>query len=876
MTQIAEAFVKLRPDTTTFKAEATAGIAGGLGGIGAVGVRGAAGLGAITAAATLTTVAVKETIMQAGEFEREMDVMAVVSGATASELDAMGESAKALGADVTLPGVSAGDAAVSMNELAKAGLSVKDVMGGARGALQLAAAGEIAVKDAAALTASALNAFGLAGSEATHVADLLAGASIAAQGEVGDMALALQQSSAVARQAGLTIEQTVGAIGLLAKNGILGSDAGTSLRTTLLKLIPTTKEAAQYTRALGIEYDNNRTLGDQLPGLVEQYREALSKLPPALQQTALAQIFGTDAIRAMAIFAREGAEGLNEMTNAVDRDGAANELATARTQGFLGTLDGLKSTMETLALTIGEEMIPALTDLAEQATDATSDLIALMEAMKDLAGVEIPSWLGGEGEGDTLGKRLKEAFGEAARQVAPGVAAVKDFGKAVHEMRTDAVDDMDSLRDSMTDLRSPDVIDIAETRKAAAEGGKEVGGTFVDNTADAIIDTAYKAVQSARATLAQVVQAGKDAVAQAIAGAQQNLASLGGQLAADAGQIIDSSGFQEQIDQISKRNAAIASANQQARQREAIELARRNLEEALRDAPIQRRIEQLQEQLDARERRTSRRDVARTLRDAQEELAEARARVGSAGPLTDAQQASTARFLRPFQEAVADAKDEVGRFNTETNIDRLQAKLDGQTDDVAKNIGRLKKALQDARAALVESQRSFATEGLVSSLRASANAQKEAVTKGIQDSIQLFNDGMITLPQLNKRLAAILAENGIDYRRAGKKLGYAFARGFEETQKAIIEQAIASLAGPQDPGAGLRGTIVRPEAVQRKSAADTLAAQLAVQEAQKDFAESAAGNLALIESYMRPGGIKTRPGAATSATEAGRRGNIPP
>ena len=471
MTQIAEAFVKLRPDTTTFRAEATAGIASGLGGVGAIGLRGAAGLGAITAAATLTTVALKETIMQAGEFEREMDVIAVVSGATASELDAIGESAKALGADVTLPGISAGDAAVSMNELAKAGLSVKDVMGGARGALQLAAAGEIAVKDAAALTASALNAFGLAGSEATHVADLLAGASIAAQGEVGDMALALQQSSAVARTAGLSIEQTVGAIGLLAKNGILGSDAGTSLRTTLLKLIPTTKEAAEFTRALGIEYDNNRTLGEQLPGLIEQYRESLAKLPPALQQMALAQIFGTDAVRAMSIFSREGADGLNAMTEAVDRNGAANELATARTQGLLGTFDGLKSSLETLALEIGEVMVPALTDLSEEATNATSDLTSLVGAMKDLAGVEIPSWLGGEGEGDTLGKRFKEAFGEAARQVAPGVAAVKDFAKAVHDMRTDAVDDMDSLRDSMTDLRSPDVIDISETRKAAAEGG---------------------------------------------------------------------------------------------------------------------------------------------------------------------------------------------------------------------------------------------------------------------------------------------------------------------------------------------------------------------------------------------------------------------
>ena len=306
-------------------------------------------------------------------------------------------------------------------------------------------------------------------------------------------------------------------------------------------------------------------------------------------------------------------------------------------------------------------------------------------------------------------------------------------------------------------------------------------------------------------------------------------------------------------------------------------MARQNLEEALQNAPIERRIRQLQDSLDRQTQRTSRRDVQRTLRDAQEELADAQARVGSAGPLTSAQQESTRRFLRPFQEGVQDAKAEISRFNTETNIDRLQTRLDKQTDEVAENIGRLKKALQDARAALVESQRSFATEGLVSSLRSSAEAQKKAVTQGIQDSIQAFNDGLITLPQLNQRLAKLLSDNGVDYRNAGKKLGTAFVRGFEETLKAIGIQAGLILGGPQDPGAGLRGTTVSPAAAQRDAAANTLAAQLAVQEAQKNAAESAAGNLALIESYLRPGGAtKSRPGAATSPTEAGRRGNILP
>ena len=857
MSQIAEAFVKLRPDTTTFRAEATAGIASGLGGVGGIGLRGAAGLGAITAAATLGTIAFKEMVVGAGEFEREMDVLQVVSGATADEMERIGDEAKALGADITLPGTSAGDAAVAMNELAKAGLTVTDTLGGARGALQLAAAGEIEVAEAAALAGSALNAFGLQGSEATHVADLLAGASIVAQGEVNDMALALQQSGAVSRQAGLSIEQTVGAIALLAKNGVLGSDAGTSLRTTLLRLIPTTKEATQFTKALGIEIDENRTLGEQLPEVVEQYRDSLSKLNPALQQQALTQIFGTDAIRAASILFREGADGLQEMTNAVDRNGAANELATAKTQGLLGTYDGLKSQLETTAIELGEALTPALTDFLEIVAGGVGVVNSLVGELKELAEVEIP--------GTDFG--LGEIFREVAVQASPiGFAKrIKVAADAVHDFTTDAVDDMDSLRDSMTDLRTPDVLDRAELTKQVGRGGQEMGAELNTGFAQGVTATTSVALQAAQASLSQVIAQGKASVAQAVAQAQQNLAGLGAQLAADAGQVIDASGFQERIDTVSAQAQQAASARQQARQREAIELARKNLEVALANAPIERRIRRLQEELDQANQRSGRTDIARTLRDAREELQAAQARAVTIGDVDAGDRAARERFLRPFREGVTDAKDEMSRFNKEATIEGLQDKLDAQTDDIAENIGRLREALQDAREALIESQQSFATDQLVTSLRDAATAQKETVEQGIRDSIQAFNDGLITLPQLNRRLANLLRRpNGVDYKNAGKKLGTEFVRGFEETLKAIGIQAREVLAGPQDPGAGLRPGIVSPRDAVAAAALATQQARDRVQEAQLEAQESAAGSLQAIERAVTgqtTGSTKARPGA---------------
>src|SRR3990172_4511117 len=124
-----------------------------------------------------------------------------------------------------------------MTELAKAGLDVNESIAGARGVLQLAAAAQIDNAEAAQLVANSLNAFGLAGDQAVHVADLLANAANAAQGSIVEFGAAQAQVNAVARQVGISLEDTTAILTLFARNGLRGSDAGTSLRTALVRLI---------------------------------------------------------------------------------------------------------------------------------------------------------------------------------------------------------------------------------------------------------------------------------------------------------------------------------------------------------------------------------------------------------------------------------------------------------------------------------------------------------------------------------------------------------------------------------------------------------------------------------------------------------------
>lgn len=286
----------------------------------------------------------------AADYEQTMNVLRATTGATAQEMAAIGRLAQQLGADLWLPGTSAKDAAEAMLEMSKAGMSLSDTMAAARGVLQMSAAAQMSNAEAAELTANALNAFRLPGSEAGRVADLLAGASKSASGSIRDMGYALQMSAAVAAQAGVPIEDLTTAIAMMANAGILGSDAGTSIKTMLLRLMAPTGEAARLMAQLGIStYDAwGRFKG--LRPLIGEFSQTLGTMNEAQRNAALATIFGTDAIRAANVVLMQGVGAWDALQSQVTQAGVAAQLSAAQNQGLNGALDALRSAVESLAL----------------------------------------------------------------------------------------------------------------------------------------------------------------------------------------------------------------------------------------------------------------------------------------------------------------------------------------------------------------------------------------------------------------------------------------------------------------------------------------------------------------------------------------------
>lgn len=335
------------------------------------------------------------------QFDKAMSAVAATGDDARGSLDALRAAAVNAGADTAF---SAEEAANAIEEMAKAGVSAKDILGGGlTGALSLAAAGGLDVAQAAEIAATALTQFNLEGSQLPHVADLLAAGAGKAQGGVSDMANALKYAGVPLAQLGVSIEETAGSIALFASNGILGEQAGTSLRSIISSLTSPSAAAAKEMKTLGISvFDaNDEFIG--LDGVAGQLHSRLSVLTEAERAAALGRIFGNESLQAANVLYASGAIGVEHWTDAVNETGYAAETARVQTDNLIGDLERLGGSVDSAFIQSGTGANTALRGIvqgAEAAVDAIAGLPApVLNATTMIAGAGGLALLGVAGLG---------------------------------------------------------------------------------------------------------------------------------------------------------------------------------------------------------------------------------------------------------------------------------------------------------------------------------------------------------------------------------------------------------------------------------------------------------------------------------------------
>lgn len=301
------------------------------------------------------------TSMAAGFDDAMSQVQGALGGASA-DMDGLRNLALQLGADTVF---SATESAQAMVELAKGGLTEAQIKGGALAAsMDLAAAGQLNLADAAATTVQMMGSFGLGAGDATRIANALAGAANASSADVSDLTQAMSQCSAQASLAGWSLEDTAAALALFADHGVKGSDAGTSLKTMLQRLAAPTDQAAEAIAAYGLNIrDSNGKMKD-ISGIADELTGKLGGLSDAERDAALQTIFGSDASRAAAILMQSGSEGLAKYIAATNDATAAETMANAQKGELSWALENMGGAVESAAIAFGTALAPAITAVA--------------------------------------------------------------------------------------------------------------------------------------------------------------------------------------------------------------------------------------------------------------------------------------------------------------------------------------------------------------------------------------------------------------------------------------------------------------------------------------------------------------------------------
>jgi TP901 family phage tail tape measure protein len=405
---LATAYVAIRPDTKGFgasllrtvNADATkAGKDAGkkMGGAFSGGVRGLAASAGGALGVGLGVAAVggflKQSVGLEASFGKTMNVLQATTKAPKKDMADLSALAMKMGADTVF---SANDASKAMLELARGGMDAAAIKAGAlKGTMTLAAAGELEMGDAASYIVKGLGQFNLGAGKSSAVAAALAGAANASSASVGDMGFALSQAGLAANSAGFSIQETTGILAAFSNNGLEGSDAGTSLKTMLSSLQPSTANAAGAFHELGLmtEDGTNKLIkanGEYVSAarMAELLKKGTEGLTRAEANRNIRAAFGSDAQRAATIMAKEGAAGIREMTKATSDQSAAQDMANANMKGTAGALERASGAYETLQLRIGQALAPVVRGLALTFADVlVPALIGTVNAILSVSGI---------------------------------------------------------------------------------------------------------------------------------------------------------------------------------------------------------------------------------------------------------------------------------------------------------------------------------------------------------------------------------------------------------------------------------------------------------------------------------------------------------
>lgn len=432
------------------------------------------------------TDAYQECVNVSAEFGQGMSNVEAIANASVSEMAALTDKAKELGAETKF---TARESADAMGYMAMAGWDAQEMLSGMNGTINLAAAAGEDLAQVSDIVTDNLSAFGLKASDTAHFADVLAAAAANSNTNVSIMGETFKSSSSVAGALGYSIEDVAVMVGLMANNAVKGSRASTALRNIFDGLLGGVTLTA---KAFG-ELDYSAVNSDgSMKGLMETVKDLRGYFG---QMTKAEKVDN-----AMEIAGMRGYNGLLAIINATDEDfqnlyasinnctGAAERMAKVKLDNLNGDITIMNSAMEALQTTIGEQFNPELRELTQLKTELlnrVNDMIKINPSLAKglMAGAGAAMAMGTAIVGVNAALKVYHALNLAALLATPAGTFLSIVGGAAAATAA-VVGLVDATRDG-----GPAVRELTEAARELDEAMEEAG-TAHQNTAVEIQATA--------------------------------------------------------------------------------------------------------------------------------------------------------------------------------------------------------------------------------------------------------------------------------------------------------------------------------------------------------------------------------------------------
>ena len=355
-------------------------------GVATVGKVGAAAL----AATTTAVVSFGASAVNAGaDFDSAMSQVAATMGYTTDELSdgssqaaqniaTLRDFAQEMGSTTAF---SATEAAEALNYMALAGYDTETSMSMLPTVLDLASSGAMDLATASDMVTDVSSALGLSIDETTTMVDQMAAAASSSNTSVSQLGDALLTIGATASNVSGGTQELSTVLGVLADNGIKGTEGGTHLRNMLLSLQDAAEDGSVSFGDFSVDvYDAEGNMRSMID-IVGDMQTGLDGMSQEAKDAAISGVFNKTDLASVNALLNTSTERFDELGAAIsDSSGAASAMAEVQLDNLSGDITLFQSALEGAKIAVSDELTPTLREFVSFGSEGLSELTASFQS----------------------------------------------------------------------------------------------------------------------------------------------------------------------------------------------------------------------------------------------------------------------------------------------------------------------------------------------------------------------------------------------------------------------------------------------------------------------------------------------------------------